>query len=76
MHASSCAPQLFNDSFNLFPLELSAAGLDSTVTLTSIAPVNGHTLEAQMRSLNGLPVINVAPLPAARCGLCAGGDGF
>jgi len=36
------------------------------VTLTSITPVNGHTLEAQMRSLNGLPVINVAPVVAPR----------
>jgi hypothetical protein len=39
-------------------------GLDSTVTLDSIAPVNGYTLEAQMRQLNGLPVINVEPLQA------------
>ncbi len=38
------------------------------MTLTSITPVNGHTLEAQMRSLNGLPVINVAPVVAPRCG--------
>ena len=56
--------QLLNTSFNLFPQELTVSGLDSTVTLTSVVPVNGYTLEAQMRQLNGLPVINVEPVVA------------
>ena len=54
-----CAAQLFNYTLDQFSEQLATAGLESNVTLVSIAPVNGYTLEAQMRALNDLPSVNV-----------------
>jgi hypothetical protein len=54
--------QLFNYSLDQFSEQLNAAELASDVTLTSIAPVSGYTLEAQLRALDGLPVISVEPV--------------
>ena len=40
---------------------LETAGPAANITLTSIAPVTGYTLEAQLRELSGLPAINNEP---------------
>ena len=48
-----CAAQLFNYSMDQLSQRLTAAGLGSNLTLTSITPVSGYTLEAQLRALNG-----------------------
>ena len=52
------AAQLFSNSLDQFSRRLMTAGLASNVTVSSFAPIDGHTLEAQMRALNNLPVVN------------------
>ena len=52
----------------LLPEQLATAGLSSSVTILDIRPVNGYTVVAQMRSLLGLPPINVEfAAPAYGC---------
>ena len=64
---SACAAQLFNYSMDQFSQRLNTAGLASDLTLTSIAPVSGYTLEAQLRALTGTSSVvdsELAPAPA------------
>ena len=66
-----CVAQLFTDSTDQFTRRLATAGLASDVTVSSVAPVDGYTLAAQMRALNHLPPVNAeaavqsAGLPSA-----------
>ena len=53
-----CAAKLFADSMDQFTRRLATAGLASNVTFSSVAPVDGYTLAAQMRALNHLPTVD------------------
>ena len=50
-----CAAQLFGYSLDQFSRQLATAGLGSNISVASIAPVDGYTLEAQLRQLDGQP---------------------
>ena len=43
--------QLFNYTLDQFSRRMATVGLESNVTVTSVAPVDGYTLEAQLRDL-------------------------
>ena len=62
---AACAAQLFNYTLNQFSRRLATVGLPSNVIVTSVAAVDGYTLEAQWRALSAQPPAGMAaPAPA------------
>ena len=78
-----CVMQLFGYSLAQFSEQLATAGIATSAAVRSVTPVDGYTLEAQMRALNDLPTLDanmealaagspfVLPPPPASTARCA-----